>query len=209
MLNDPLKIIGKHKLIPVISLESPDLANPLGDALVAGGLPIAEVTFRTAAAVDSIKKLAARGDLLVGAGTVLTTAQVDQARDAGATFIVSPGFNPTVVNHALRQGLFACPGVATPSDIEQALEQSLEVVKYFPAEAFGGLPTLKAIAAPFPGLKFVPTGGIGPENVRDYLAFERVLACGGSWMIKPDLYAGGDFAGVEKAVREAVALVSA
>jgi 2-dehydro-3-deoxyphosphogluconate aldolase/(4S)-4-hydroxy-2-oxoglutarate aldolase len=209
MSNDPLNIIGTHKLIPVIALESADQADSLGDALVAGGLPIAEVTFRTDAAADSIRRLSARGDLLVGAGTVLTTDQVDRAQAAGARFIVSPGFHPKVVSHTLRKGLFSCPGVCTPSDIEQALDHGLGVVKFFPAESFGGLATLKALAAPYKSMRFVPTGGIGPENVRDYLAFAPVLACGGSWMVKPALYADGDFRKVEQAVREAVALAMA
>jgi 2-dehydro-3-deoxyphosphogluconate aldolase/(4S)-4-hydroxy-2-oxoglutarate aldolase len=208
MSNEIYEQLGKHKLIPVIALDEAAQAAPLGDALLAGGLPVAEVTFRTAAAAESIRILADRGDLLVGAGTVLTTEQLDQAVAAGAKFIIAPGFNPKVVNHAINRGVPVCPGVATPSDIEQALEHGLEVVKFFPAEAFGGLATLKAIAAPYKQMRFVPTGGIGPDNVCDYLAFDRVVACGGSWMVKPSLYAGGDFGPVQKAVAEAVGLVS-
>jgi 2-dehydro-3-deoxyphosphogluconate aldolase / (4S)-4-hydroxy-2-oxoglutarate aldolase len=199
--------LKQRKIVPVIALEEASQAAPLADALVAGGLPVAEVTFRTAAAAESIRIMADRGDLLVGAGTVLTTQQVDQARGAGATFLVSPGFNPKVVKHAQQLGLPIFPGVATPTDIEQALEHGLTVVKFFPAEAFGGLKTLKAIAAPYGQLKFIPTGGIGPENVKTYLAFNKILACGGSWMVQPSLYATGDFSPVEKAVREAVTLV--
>lgn len=200
--------LGQHRLVPVIALDEVSQANPLADALVAGGLPVAEVTFRTAAAAESIRIMAERDDLLVGAGTVLTLEQVDQAQAAGAKFLVSPGFNPRVVGHALSIGMPICPGVCTPSDIEQAIEHGLEVVKFFPAEAFGGLSTLKAIAAPYRQMRFIPTGGIGPDNVADYLAFDRVVACGGSWMVKPSLYADGDFSGVEQAVREAVELVS-
>ncbi len=196
-----------HKLVPVIALEDAQQAAPLAQALVAGGLPVAEVTFRTAAALESIRIMAERGDLLVGAGTVLTAQQVDLAQAAGAKFIVSPGFNPKVVQHAQQRGLPVCPGVCTPSEVEQAIEHGLDVVKFFPAEAFGGLATLKALAAPYPRMRFVPTGGIGPENVRDYLAFDRVVACGGSWMVKPKLYADGNFAPVQQAVRQAVALV--
>ncbi|QDU89755.1 Putative KHG/KDPG aldolase [Pirellulimonas nuda] len=199
--------LGRHKLAPVIALDDAKQAEPLAEALVAGGLPVAEVTFRTDAALESIRIMAQRGDLLVGAGTVLTTRQVDQAQEAGATFIVSPGFNPKVVRHAQQAGICVCPGVCTPSDIEQAIEHGLEVVKFFPAEAFGGLATLKAIAAPYRQVRFMPTGGIGPDNVRDYLAFDRVVACGGSWMVKPSLYADGDFAPVRRAAAEAVALV--
>ncbi len=196
--------LARHRLVPVIALEDAAQADPLASALVNGGLPVAEVTFRTAAAADSIRVMAARGDLLVGAGTVLTPAQVDEARDAGATFIVSPGFNPKVVQHCLDRGLLIVPGVSNPTDIEMALEHGLEVVKFFPAEAFGGLKTLKAMSAPYGNLRFMPTGGISPANVNDYLAFPKVLACGGSWMVKPELYADGNFSPVEVAVREAV-----
>jgi len=200
--------LARHRLVPVIALEDAAQANPLAEALVSGGLPVAEVTFRTAAAVDSIRAMAARGDLLVGAGTVLTPKQADEARDAGATFIVSPGFNPKVVQHCLDQGLPIIPGVSNPTDIEMALEHGLDVVKFFPAEAFGGLKTLKAMSAPYGSLRFMPTGGISPANVNEYLAFPKVLACGGSWMVKPSLYADGDFAPVEAAVREAVMLIA-
>ncbi len=199
--------LAQHRLVPVIALEDANQADPLAAALVAGGLPVAEVTFRTAAAADSIRTMAARGDLLVGAGTVLTTEQADQARDAGATFVVSPGFNPKVVRHCLEQGLPIIPGISTPTDLELALDHGLSVVKFFPAEAFGGLKTLKAISAPYGGVRFMPTGGISPSNVAEYLAFPKVLACGGSWMVKPELYADGDFSRVEKAVQTAVELV--
>lgn len=200
--------LAQHKLVPVIALEDASQAAPLAAALVAGGLPVAEVTFRTAAAAESIRIMAERGDMLVGAGTVLTPAQVDEAKTAGATFIVSPGLNPKVVEHAQQVGIPICPGVCTPSDVERAIELGLDVVKFFPAEAFGGLKTLKAIAAPYGQMRFMPTGGIGPANVGDYLAFDRVVACGGSWMVKPDLYTDGNFAPVEDAVRQAVELVS-
>ncbi|MGI9428146.1 MAG: bifunctional 4-hydroxy-2-oxoglutarate aldolase/2-dehydro-3-deoxy-phosphogluconate aldolase [Bythopirellula sp.] len=199
--------LAHHRLVPVIALQQAAQADPLASALVSGGLPVAEVTFRTAAAADSIRAMAARGDLLVGAGTVLTTAQVDEARQAGAKFIVSPGFNPKVVQHCLDSGLAIIPGVSNPTDIEMALAHGLDVVKFFPAEAFGGLKTLRAISAPYGNVRFVPTGGISPANVVDYLAIPKVLACGGSWMVKSDLFADGDFAAVEQAVREAVALV--
>lgn len=199
--------LAHHRLVPVIALEDAAQAGPLAEALVNGGLPVAEVTFRTAAAAESIRTMAARGDLLVGAGTVLTPAQADEARDAGATFIVSPGFNPKVVQHCLDQELPIIPGVSNPTDIEMALDHGLEVVKFFPAEAFGGLKTLKAMSAPYGGVRFMPTGGISPANVNDYLAFPKVVACGGSWMVKPDLYTNGKFELVERAVREAVALV--
>lgn len=200
--------IEQHRLVPVIAIDDTPQAMPLADALVTGGLPVAEVTFRTDAAAEAIRLMAGRGDLIVGAGTVLSPQQVDQAQAAGATFIVSPGFNPKVVAHAQNVGMPICPGVSTPTDIEQAIEHGLSVVKFFPAEAFGGLATLKAMAAPYREVRFIPTGGIGPKNVLEYLAFDRVVACGGSWMVKPTLYAEGDFVPVELAVAEAVTLVS-
>lgn len=201
--------LSQHRVVPVIALEEAVHAEPLAEALSKGGLPVAEVTFRTSAAAESIKRMAARGDLLVGAGTVLSPTQADEARDAGATFVVSPGFNPKVVSHCLEIGLPIIPGISTPTDVEMAIEHGLEVVKFFPAEAMGGLATLKAIAAPYGQMRFMPTGGISLSNVGDYLAFPKVVACGGSWMVKPALYADGDFSKVETAVREAVAAVSA
>lgn len=207
--NGVLDSLSRHRLVPVIALDEASHADPLAAALVAGGLPIAEVTFRTDAAAEVIRRMSARGDLLVGAGTVLTTQQVDAARAAGARFLVSPGCNPRIIQHAQLVGLPIFPGVATPSDIERALELGIRVVKFFPAEAFGGLNTLKAIAAPYGQMRFMPTGGITPDNVRSYLAFPRVVACGGSWMVGPALYADGTFGKVEQAVRDAVALVHA
>jgi len=206
-LDQILDHLSRHRLVPVIALEQTAQADPLAHALVRGGLPVAEVTFRTAAAAESIRAMASRGDLLVGAGTVLTPAQADAARDAGATFIVSPGFNPKVVQHCLDQDLPIIPGVSNPTDIEMALDHGLEVVKFFPAEAFGGLKTLQAISAPYGNVRFLPTGGISPANVADYLGFSKVIACGGSWMVKSSLYIDGNFEQVEVAVREAVALV--
>ena len=199
--------LSQHRLVPVIALQDAAHADPLAETLVRGGLPVAEVTFRTAAAAESIRIMSQRGDLLVGAGTVLTPTQVDQARGAGAQFAVSPGFNPKVVQHCLDQDLPIIPGVSTPTDIEMALDHGLDIVKFFPAEAFGGLKALKAMSAPYSNVRFLPTGGISPNNVADYLAFPKVLACGGSWMVKPTLYANGDFKPVESAVREAVALI--
>ena len=201
--------LGQHRLVPVIALDNVQQALPLADALVTGGLPVAEVTFRTDAAEASIRAMAQRGGLLVGAGTVLTRDQVDRARDAGAAFVVSPGFNPKVVTRCLELNLPVCPGVSNPTDIEMALDHGLSLVKFFPAEAFGGVATLKAIAAPYKMMRFVPTGGIDAGNVMSYLALPMVLACGGSWMVKPSLYAGGDFSPVVEAVRAAVNLVRA
>jgi 2-dehydro-3-deoxyphosphogluconate aldolase/(4S)-4-hydroxy-2-oxoglutarate aldolase len=199
--------LSQHRLVPVIALADAAQADPLAAALVGGGLPVAEVTFRTTAAADSIRAMASRGDLLVGAGTVLTTAQVDAARDAGATFMVAPGFNPKVVQYCLDQKMPIIPGVSNPTDIEMALDHGLEVVKFFPAEAFGGLKTLQAMSAPYGNVRFLPTGGISTLNVNAYLAFPKVIACGGSWMVKPALFVDGNFEPVERAVREAVALI--
>ena len=204
----PLEIVARHKIVPVLAVESVDQAVPLAKALQGGGLPIAEVTFRTEAAADVIRAMAAEKELLVGAGTVLSAEQVDQAVDCGARFAVSPGFNPKVVRRCLEVGLPIIPGVSTPSDLDMALEHGLEVVKFFPAEALGGVAMLKALSAPYRMLRFVPTGGIGPKNLQDYLALPQVLACGGSWMVKPDLYKDGDYSAVEEAVREAMALAN-
>lgn len=208
--------LSTHRLVPVIALQEVAHAAPLATALVAGGLPVAEVTFRTEAAAEAIRVMAdlevtnSSGEatrVFVGAGTVLSPDQADAALAAGARFAVSPGFNPRVVAHCQDIGLPIVPGVSNPTDIEMALEHGITTVKFFPAEAFGGLATLKAIAAPYGMMRFVPTGGIGPKNVADYLAFPKVLACGGSWMVNPSLYQGGDFTTVERLTREAVALV--
>ena len=207
MTTTPLEIIAQNRLVPVIALEQGDLAVPLAEALIAGGLPIAEITFRTAAAEQVIRSMVARGGLCVGAGTVLSIDQVDQAQEAGAQFIVSPGFNPSVVRHCLDLGLTVFPGTSTPSDLDRALDHGLTAVKFFPAEAMGGVAMLKAIAAPYQMMRFIPTGGIGPENLKSYLSLSPVIACGGSWMVKPQLFADGNFTQVEQLTREAVATV--
>lgn len=196
--------LARHRLVPVIALGDAADADPLAEALVAGGLPVAEVTFRTDAAAASIRAMARRGDVLVGAGTVLSVEQVDAAHDAGARFVVSPGLNPKVVRRCLDLELPICPGVATPTEIEQAMDHGLKVAKFFPAEAMGGVKTLKAIAAPYRMMQFVPTGGIDMENLKDYLALPCVLACGGSWMVRPDLYADGDFSRVQRIAAHSV-----
>ena len=200
--------LEKFGVIPVIALDDPDDALPLAAALTDGGLSCAEVTFRTAAAEESIRRIAAAyPDMLVGAGTVLTTQQVDRAVAAGAKFIVSPGLNPNVVRHCLEKGVPAAPGCCTPSEIEQAIELGFSVVKFFPAEAMGGLKTIKALAAPYTGLRFMPTGGINASNLRIYLEYPRVLACGGSWMVSKELIRAHDFAQITELVRQAAAIV--
>ncbi len=194
------------KIIPVVALERAADAPRLADALVAGGLPCAEITFRTAAAADAIRALAGRADFSVGAGTVLDLEQARRAADSGARFVVSPGLNPKVVRFCLDGGIPVLPGVCTPSDITLAFEMGLELLKFFPAEAMGGLKTLDALAGPFPMMRFVPTGGIDPRNLRDYLRHPRVAACGGSWMVKAGLIAEGRFADIARLTREAVEL---
>jgi len=176
--------------------------------LVAGGLPVAEVTFRTAAARDSIKAMSARGDILVGAGTVLTAEQVDQAVEAGASYVVSPGLSRAVVERCQELGVLALAGAVTATEIQAALELGLTTVKFFPAGTSGGAPAIKALAAPFGQVSFVPTGGVGPKNLADYLALANVAAVGGSWMCPRDLVTAGNFAGITALTREAVALAA-
>ena len=203
-----LEQIQEIGIVPVVVLNDAKDAEPLAKALCDGGLACAEVTFRTAAAEESIRIMSEKfPDMLVGAGTVLTTEQVDRAVAAGAKFIVSPGLNPRIVKYCVDKGILITPGCANPSDIEQALEQGLEVVKFFPAEAAGGLKMIKAMAAPYVGVKFMPTGGINQNNVREYLAYDRILACGGSWMVKSDLVDAGKFDAIEKLARECVDIV--
>jgi len=199
--------LNEIKIIPVIAMNNAADAGPLADALVAGGLPCAEITFRTAAGAGAVKVMADRGDILVGAGTVLTVDQVKQAVDNGASFIVSPGFNPKVVKYCVDNGISITPGCSNPTDLEMALDFELKVVKFFPAEAFGGLKTLKAMSAPYNMLRFIPTGGISQTNILDYLRFDKVVACGGSWMVKSDLINSGKFAEIKTLTTEAVALL--
>ena len=201
--------IQEMGIIPVVVLDSPKEALPLAKALYDGGLPCAEVTFRTAAAKASISIMReAFPDMLIGAGTVLTTAQVDDAIEAGASFIVSPGLNPKVVKHCINRNILIIPGAITPGEVEKAIEFDLEVVKIFPAEAAGGLNMIKAISAPFPNMKFMPTGGINKENVGRYLSFSKVIACGGSWMVSTDLVKAGEFERITQLAKEVVEIVA-
>ena len=184
-------VLGPHRVVPVVVLDDPARADDLGAALVAGGLPVAEVTFRTPDAGAVLERLARRGDLVVGAGTVITPAQVDQAHAAGARFVVSPGLSEAVVRRCQALGLAVLPGVSTATEIIAALDLGVETVKFFPAEACGGLGTVKALAAAFPQVRFVPTGGITAASAPAYLAHPAVAAVGGSWMVAPDLLAAG------------------
>lgn len=199
--------ISRIKVIPVIVIEDAMDAVPLAQALCAGGLPCGEVTFRTDAAVEGIRKIHEKfPQMLIGAGTVLTKTQVDQAMDAGASFIVSPGFDPEVVDYCISQNIPVIPGCMTPTEITMAVKVGLSVVKFFPAQPAGGIAMLKALAAPYPQLKFMPTGGIGPQNLKDYLSFSKVIACGGSWMVKESLVKSGDFDKICELTKNAVAL---
>ena len=188
MNNDMMKQLHLIGLIPVIKIENPDDAVPLAKALIDGGLPAAEITFRTKCAAEAIKNITeAFPEMLVGAGTVLTTEQVDAAIAAGSKFLVSPGLNPKVTGYCLSKGVPMLPGCSNPSDVEAALELGLSTVKFFPAEAAGGLKMLKAMAAPYGQLTFMPTGGINENNLLDYLKFNKIVACGGSFMVRDDL----------------------
>ena len=196
-------------VVPVVVLEDAKDAAPLAKALVEGGLPCAEVTFRTAAAEESIRIMASEyPDMFVGAGTVLTIVQVDRAVAAGAKFIVSPGFDHEIVDFCLSKDISVYPGVITPSEVAQAVKRGLKVVKFFPAEQFGGVATIKAMAAPYVGLKFMPTGGVNAKNLENYLSCDKTVACGGSWMVKGDLVKAGKFDEIKSLTEEAVKLAA-
>ena len=204
-MNEVLKQIGDIGIVPVIKIEDTAQAVPLAKALCEGGLPVAEVTFRTEQAEEAMRLIRKEvPQMLVGAGTVLTTEQVDRAVAAGAKFIVSPGLNPKVVQYCIEKGIPVTPGCSNPSDVEQAIELGLEVVKFFPAEPAGGIAMIKAMAAPYTKMKFMPTGGINAKNLNDYLSFPRIIACGGSWMVKDDLIRDGKFEEITSLTREAV-----
>ncbi|WP_422480098.1 bifunctional 4-hydroxy-2-oxoglutarate aldolase/2-dehydro-3-deoxy-phosphogluconate aldolase [Pleomorphochaeta sp. DL1XJH-081] len=201
------EIIGSVKLVPVIKLNDPKDAIPLVDALVAGGLSVAEITFRTAAAPEAIALVRKeRPDVLVGAGTVLTIEQAQKAIDSGASFVVSPGFNPTVVDYCIEKGMPVFPGVTSPTEVEMGLARGLKVLKFFPAEASGGVAMLKALGAVYE-VRFMPTGGVSDKNVLSYLALKNVIACGGSWMVSPELIESGKFDEITEITRKAVELV--
>ncbi len=207
-MSEVLNKLHELGIVPVVVIDDVKDAVPLAQALIDGGLPCAEVTFRTAAAADAIKAIAdSFPQMLVGAGTVLTCEQVDRAVASGAKFIVSPGTNPRVVKYCVEKNIPITPGTCNPSDVEQALECGVKIVKFFPAEPAGGLKYIKAIAAPYVDVKFMPTGGINQNNVRDYLAYDRIWACGGSWMVKGDLIKAGEFEKIKELTAQAVQIV--
>jgi 2-dehydro-3-deoxyphosphogluconate aldolase/(4S)-4-hydroxy-2-oxoglutarate aldolase len=207
-MNQILERISRLKLIPVVKIEKEDDAVTLGNALIKGGLPLAEITFRTDAAESSKVNLSKHlPEMLIGAGTVTTIEHVKKAINSGAKFMVAPGFNPKVVDYCLENNILIVPDINSPSQIEQGLEHGLEVLKFFPAEASGGLKLLKAMAEPYGGVNFVPTGGIDASNLRDYLAFKRVAACGGSWFVKANLISEGRFDEIKRLTHEAMNLI--
>lgn len=204
-MNNILKRIQAIGVIPVVKIDNVEDAIPLANALCKGGLPCAEVTFRTSAAKETIKRMVqAYPKMLVGAGTVLNIKQVDEAIEAGAKFIVSPGLNSKVVKYCNEKGVLIVPGCSNPSDVEEAIQLGLDVVKFFPAEAAGGLKMIKAMSAPYGNIKFMPTGGINLKNLESYLSFDKIIACGGTWMVTPELIESGNFEEIKNLTREAV-----
>lgn len=208
-MNTIIETLGRLGVVPVVAIEDASDAVPLGQALLDGGLPCAEITFRTAAAADAIAALAQNlPGVLVGAGTVLSVEQARKAIEAGAKFIVAPGFDPLVVDWCLENQVPVMPGVATPTEVTMALNKGLKILKFFPAEVAGGVRALKALSAPFVGVKFVPTGGINPQNLADYLEQPSVHTCAGSWIAKRKLISEGQFDEITRLAQEAVAIVA-
>ncbi len=204
-----LEQIEMRKLVPVVKLDRAEDAVPMGRALCEGGLPVAEVTFRTDAAEESIRAMKkAFPDMIVGAGTVVDLEQAKRAVDAGSAFLVSPGTSTKIIEFALEQGVPVFPGVCTPTEIMTCMEYGLPVVKFFPAKQYGGLDTIKALAAPFPSMRFMPTGGVSAANVKEFLSFKKIIACGGSWMVKDTFVQEGNFAEIVRLTKEAVELVA-
>ncbi len=202
--------IHEYGVVPVVVINDAKDAGMLADVLCEEGLPCAEVTFRTAAAKDAIRMMAdEHPEMLVGAGTVLTVEQVEQAIAAGAKFIVSPGFDPEIVDYCISKNIAVFPGCVTPSEAAQAVKRGMKVVKFFPAQQFGGVSTVKALAAPYTMLKFMPTGGVNMENLESYLSCDKVLACGGSWMVKSELIENGQFDKIRQMTRQTVEMVAA
>lgn len=207
MSQDLMKKIEELKIVPVVKIDDAKDAEPLAKALIAGGLPIAEVTFRTSAAEEAIKTMAKIPEMIVGAGTITSIEQAQKAIDAGAVFLVTAGFNRSVTEFAVKNNIPIFPGVCTPTELMFLLEFNLPVAKFFPAEQFGGLATIKALSGPFPNMKFMPTGGISDKNIKQYLANPKIIACGGSWMVKDSLINEQQFDEIKRLTAEAVQLV--
>jgi len=209
-MNDVLTQIEQFGVVPVVAIDAVDHALGLGRALIDGGLPCAEITFRTAAAADAIQAMTSNyPEMLVGAGTVLTVAQAQKAADAGARFVVTPGFDAAIVDWCIERDMPVTPGVMTPTEINMALNKGLTELKFFPAETAGGVKTLKAISGPYGGVRFIPTGGINAANLTDYLRLPMVIACGGSWLVKKQLIADGEFDRIAELTAEAIEIVKA
>lgn len=205
-----IDILRKHGVVPVIAVDNPDDGLRLCEALIAGGLPVAEITFRTSAAAETISAASKRfPELVLGAGTVLTTEQMQMAVDAGASFAVAPGCNPRIIEAAKKLGMYFAPGVCTPSDVECAVEMGCKLLKFFPAEASGGVKMLKALIGPYGhlGISFCPTGGVSPQNLADYLSIPQVAFAGGTWIAPKDAIKAGDWGKITNLAREAVTLV--
>lgn len=207
-MNDLIALLGGHRVIPVVVIDDAGSAPPLGDALAAGGLPVAEITFRTTDAEAALRSLGARDDLVVGAGSVRTAEMVDRAVDAGARFVVSPGLGEAVVDRCRELGVPVLPGVATATEVMRALDLGVEVVKLFPAGSIGGPAAVRDLSGPFPAVRFVPTGGVGPANLAEYLSVPSVAAVGGSWMVGRELVRAGCFDDIRRLAAEAVAMAS-
>lgn len=209
-MKETADMIHEYGVVPVVVINDAKDAGMLADVLCEEGLPCAEVTFRTAAAKDAIRMMAdEQPEMLVGAGTVLTVEQVEQAIAAGAKFIVSPGFDPEIVDYCISKNIAVFPGCVTPSEAAQAVKRGMKVVKFFPAQQFGGVSTVKALAAPYTTLKFMPTGGVNMENLESYLSCDKVIACGGSWMVKSELIESGQFEKIRQMTRQTVETVAA
>lgn len=203
-----LNLIGKWGVIPVVTINNLDSVIPLGRTLIESDLPCAEITFRTEAAEETIRKLSRTyPDLVIGAGTVLNVVQAKKAISLGASFIVSPGFDRKIVSYCCDHNILVFPGVATPTEINMALDCDVNVLKFFPAEALGGLKMLKAISAPYRSVKFIPTGGVNAQNLEEYLNLSAVYACGGSWFVKEELIEQGDFEQISLLIEQALTIV--
>ena len=206
-MDETLAQLAQHRITPAVVIDDADAAMKLGDAMVAGGLPVIEVTLRTPSSLKALEILAGRGDMLVGAGTVTNLTQLDAARRAGARFIVTPGLDDPIIRHCRQKDLLIIPGAVTPTEIMHAQNMGLAAIKFFPCHAFGGLAAIDALAGPFAQMKFMPTGGITPANLPQFLAHKNILACGGTWMAKREWIQTQAWDAVEHACRETVSLV--